>query len=223
MYHLIVNFQENPAIGLYAFANNKFCLIRSGLSKNLLSKIEETLKVPVYEVSICESDLIGAYIAGNDNILLVPSIALESEIELLKKICDKHNVNLVVLEVIENALGNNLIIGNKKILLNSDFSKREVKKIEQKTKMQVEQIKIPEISAIGSICRFNSRGGICGKYKELFSEKLEIKFEEGTVLHGSIFVSIGVITNNFGCILSKENTGIEIAQIDEALGFVELG
>ncbi|MEM1988873.1 MAG: hypothetical protein QXS41_03480 [Candidatus Woesearchaeota archaeon] len=220
MHTYITNIEENPAIGLFAFANDKFCLVKRGIKESLLKKFEEVLKVPCYEIKVMDSDLIGVFLAGNNDFLISPNLN-EEELSSLKEICEKHKVKLILSNAVQNAFGNNIIVSNSKIIVNQDYSEDEIKFLSKETNLEVVKIKT-EITAIGSLIKLNSKGGICGTYKEEFEKLLNLKLEQGTVLHGSIFVSIGIIANSNGFISSRNNTGIEIAQIDEALGFVNL-
>ena len=74
-----LDFEGNPNIGLFGFCNDSFCLLPKGLSKKTQNKIEKTLDVPCYNISIAGTSLIGAFIAGNNSKIIVPHIIFENE------------------------------------------------------------------------------------------------------------------------------------------------
>jgi len=222
MHVLITNFNQSPTIGLYGFANDKFCLIGRGFRKKI-KKMEEVLKVPCYEISILKSDLIGAFVNGNNDFLIVPELE-DNELKELSEICKKHDVKLIIFPTKLNALGNNIVIGKKTILVNPEYSKEEIKMLKELTNYNIEPVAINEINAIGSVIKTNSKGALVGFIAESMQDFLEhnlgLKVTLGSVLNGSPYVSAAVIVNSNGFIASENNTGIELGIIDEAFGFV---
>ncbi len=224
MHVLITNFNQSPTIGLYGFANDKFCLIGKGFKK-MLKKMQEVLKVSCYEVSILKSDLIGAFVTGNNDFILVPELD-SNELNELKEICQKHDVKLLVFPTRLNALGNNLVVGKRTILANPEYSEKEIEYLKSITNFNVETISINEVNAIGSIIKVNSKGALVGfiaeEMQEYLQHNLGLKVTFGSVLNGSPYVSAAVIVNSNGFIASENNTGIELGVIDEAFGFVNV-
>ena len=115
MHILKTKFHNNPNIGLYSFATDSYCLLPKNLSKQLVEKIEEVLNVPVYQVTIYNTNLIGIFCTGNEDYLFVPEFIPEHELNDLEKI---KNVKVIKLDTRFTALGNNIVIKDKTCLIN---------------------------------------------------------------------------------------------------------
>ena len=86
MHLLMTNINGNPNVGLYGFANNKYVLVGREVPAALAQEIGKVLNVPVHQISIAGTSLLGVFLAGNDHKLLVPSIAFDSELRVLDKL-----------------------------------------------------------------------------------------------------------------------------------------
>jgi translation initiation factor 6 (eIF-6) len=84
----LATFDGNPNIGLYLFATNDYCLAPESTSDKLLHKIEKVLDVPVIKLNIAGTPLLGVFLSGNSEQLLVPSIIFDKEKEIF--ICFSH-------------------------------------------------------------------------------------------------------------------------------------
>lgn len=222
MTHLyITNFNQNPNVGLYSFANNKTCILGERISKKQIKKIKEVLQTDVIQTAIAGTSLAGVFMAGNDNNILVPSIMFESE---LKKVKKKFNIHQ--LETKHTALGNNIVANNKACLISPSLKKQ---KKEIKEYLQVDKIKtfsIRGINTIGSLMVLNDKGCLVSematdKEIEKISKFFNVEATPGTVNLGSPYVSSGLTVNNHGFILGDKTGGPESTYIDEALGFIE--
>ena len=74
---LKAKFHNNPNIGLYSFATDTYCLLPKNLSRHLVESIKEVLNVPTYQVTICNTNLIGVFCTGNEDYLFVPDFIPE--------------------------------------------------------------------------------------------------------------------------------------------------
>ena len=88
MHALKISFNGNPNIGLYCFTTDAYCLMPIHISSKIIAKIKQVLGVPVYQVSIAGTDLLGALCAGRSDLLLVPEIIRDEEIKQL----DNHKI-----------------------------------------------------------------------------------------------------------------------------------
>lgn len=217
----LMDFNGNPNIGIYMYVNDKFCLIGQQVNEEKKKEIEKTFKVPVYNITIINSELIGIFLAGNNEFLLCPEVFKEEEI-LIKEICEKHNVKLINIHEIKNTFGNNICFGEEEILINGNYEKEFVDKIKKETKLKIIEIKSKTYEAIGSTAIF-----LNGKY--FFSqdyEKIEIKkimdkiAGIGTINSGLSYISSGIVGNSNGVIIGSQSTTIEIQNIVETLEYL---
>ncbi len=217
----LMEFESNPNIGLYIFANNKLCLVGKDLEEKRKKEIENTLQVPVYNISILGTELAGVFICGNDDFILIPD-CYDYEEEELKEICKKHDIELKKISSKINTLGNNICISDKFIIVSKSFDSKKLEEIAKKKKLKITKIPNIEKGGAGSIIRYaNSKFFVS---QELDEKDVEEFIDEigsiGTINSGSIFVSSGIIANSNGLIIGKNSTSIEIQNIVEGLDFL---
>lgn len=218
----LMDFQGNPNIGIYMFANNKFCLLGQNINEAKKKEIEKTLGVSVYKISILSTQLIGIFITGNDEFLLIPQITQEEYLEI-KNIAKKYDVKIITLKSKLNTLGNNICISDREILINSDYDKEVIDNIKKETAYKVTTIKSKKFNSIGSTTKFlNGKFFLSQEYDQNEIKKINKKKIGGigTINHGSQYIASGVIGNNNGIIIGKTSTSVEIQNIIENLNYI---
>ena len=216
---LKTSFYNNPNIGLYAFATDSYCILAPNIKEALVEKIKAVLKVPIYQLTIFNSNLIGVFCSGNENLLLVPSLITEHEIRDL----EKFKIPYKIIDTKLTALGNNLIIKDNICLANPNYGKNTIKQLKDFT---VIQDKIANFSIVGSCAVITKKGCLLHidsdekdikKIENLFKVKSDI----GTVNMGNPYVHSGIIANSKGYIVGGQTSGPEIMRIDFALKNLE--
>ncbi|NQZ84507.1 MAG: hypothetical protein HRU03_02215 [Nanoarchaeales archaeon] len=217
----LMEFDSNPNIGLYMFANDKFAIIGIDANKEKMKAIENVLNVPVYKVSVLSTELVGIFVAGNDDFLVVPAM-YEDEMKEFEKICKKHDVKLLVKDFKLNTLGNNLCFGNKTILINHEYPKSFGVELAKETGYKVIELKVPEYHNAGAIATFKN-----GKYymsQEVGEKDVKDIVDEiggiGTINAGSNFVSSGIVGNSNGVLIGSMSTTVEIQNVVEGLDYL---
>lgn len=218
---VLMEFEGNPNIGIYMFSNNKFCLIGREVDDKKKQEIEKVLEVPVYKVSILETELVGIFVAGNDGFLVVPEL-FDYEKELLEKICKEHDTKLVILNNRLNTFGNNMSFGEDIIMINSEYTDSFIDKLKKLTKLKVVKILSEEYKAIGSVCKFaNSKFFVSQEFDEKEMQPVIDKVAGvGTINAGSAYIASGAVCNNNGLIIGSMSTTVEIQNIVESLDFL---
>ena len=151
---IVVNFNSNPNVGLYGYATDKYCLIGTEVPDNLIDDISEVLDVPVIKMNIAGTSLIGVFLSGNKNCLLVPKIAFENELAIL----DKHKIKYRLLDTKLTCLGNNMICNDKGCLVSSEYGEKEIKIIRDALKVDVVKTQIAELNTLGSLAVHTKKG-----------------------------------------------------------------
>ena len=218
----LMEFESNPNIGLYMFVNDKFCILGKDVNSSKKAEIEKILGVPVYFAKVLGTELVGVFISGNNNFILIPEI-LENEFSIFKEIADKHNIDLIKISDKFNTLGNNICISENKIIINAQYSKELISFLQKKTNINtIISINKKEFNGIGAMCRY-----VNGMFfvSEEFEEKDLKKFiseiaGNGTVNSGSCYISSGLVGNNKGIILGSLCSTIEIQNITESLNYI---
>ena len=216
----LIDYNGNPNIGLYAFATDDYCLVPETAPEKFVNQIIKNLEVEVIRLNIAGTPLLGALLISAGKKLFVPKIVLDREINKLKQLGIKHKI----IDSELTALGNNIFVGKKTMLLNPDYDKETRKILEKETGLKTELLKINDLKTPGSLMKGNDYGVVMSSLLEQKSRLLRRKlgfenFETTTVNFGNPFISLGIIVNNKGLLLGKTTTGYEAMQIQRALGF----
>jgi len=219
MAHAIrINLDGNPNIGLYGLATDKFCIIGKNLAKKNIAKIEETLKVPVYQLNLYGTNLIGIFAVGNSNGILIPNIVFESELEELKKL----PIKFTIIKTEKTALNNNILCNDKVAFVSKDYSKKEVEQIKDALKVKIIQMDIAGTNLPGSNAVLTNKGALFNQNtseSDIQKIEKELGFEIGlgTVSMGNNMISSGLIANSNGFVAGELTSGHELVRIDESL------
>ncbi len=222
MSHVITaTYQANSNIGLFCYANDKYCLVPHAFPEKLKKQFVEVLKVPVHEVNAAGTNLLGVFFNGNDDCLLVPEIMFDSELQVLKEL----KINFKVVKSELTALGNNLLVSKNMVIASSEYSESVLKELEKDLKIPVKKGKIGGFDIVGSLAKGNSKGilvspDILEFEKKFLYDNLKLNITPGSVNFGSPYVSSGVVCNSFGFVIGESSGGPEIQNADEALGFM---
>jgi translation initiation factor 6 len=222
MHIITTNYNSNPNIGLFCYATDKYCLVPVAFPSKLKKEFEEALGVPVHEMKAAGTELLGVFFAGTDDLLLVPPIMFDTELERLDKLGIKYHV--VDSEL--TALGNNLFVTDKIIIASEEYEDSALKSIEKATGIKVKKGKIGSFDIVGSLAISNKKGALVSADIEDFELKFlkdntKLKIEKGTLNFGSPYVSSGVVCNTKGFVVGDASGGPEIQNLDVALGFLE--
>lgn len=221
MHVLTLNARGNQNIGLYAYATDTYCLIGPELQEHK-QEIQDVLQVPVHIHTIAGTGLLGVFLAGNDNTLLVPQIAFDHEVESLQK-----HAHVKVFDTRHTALGNNLVLNNYGCLVGPMFSEEEHKQLAELLEVPVHQFAIADIEVVGSAILANSHGAVIHRDATQFEidmaqDTLQLqKVYPGTANLGSPYVRSAAVANTHGFVIAENSGGPEITNMDEALGFLE--
>ncbi len=211
----------DPNIGLYCFTTNKFCLIGMEIPDKHVKKIEEALSVPVHRITIAGTSMVGAFVNGNDNCLLVPEITYDEELEQLDNLGIKYKVITSKL----TALGNNIICNNNGIVLNQDFLPETVKEIEEALGIKSNKLSIADLDTVGSLVSLNSSYAIVhfdisDEEIQAIESTLKVKLFKGSVNLGNPYIRSGLLCNDNGLVAGGLTSGPELVDIDKNLGFL---
>ncbi len=222
----ILNFHGDPNIGLYGIATDKFCLLGRSVPESAVELIKEVLNVPVYQLSLYGTDLIGLFASASSNCVILPSIIYESELKKLESNLAEIGVNVKVIETEYTAFGNVLLLNDKAGIASAEIPVKALNKIKNALGLKLHQMDLGKTSVPGSMGVITNKGGMfnpnlsdaeINKIENLFGFEIGL----GTVNMGNPFISSGIIANSHGFIVGGMSSGYEIARIDESLGFIE--
>lgn len=222
MHTAILNFSGTSNIGLYGFANDKYLLLGREVPETHDKELAEVFKVPIIRCTIAGTSMIGVFVAGNNEKIIVPGIIFDHEMELLKK----HGVDFTVIDTKLTCLGNNVLVNDTGLLVNPEFTDAQAGEIGKIFGMEAHRTRLAGMNTVGSLVALNSKGkaltthNITEEEFEMLQEKLDVELETGSVSMGSQHIRSGIITNKNGFVIGAASGGPEIANADEALGFL---
>lgn len=208
----------SPNIGVYIYANNKLAILPHDIPQKLERQVREVLGVETLQVSIAGSRLLGVFIAGNDNGLILPRVATDWEIEAITKAARQHGINVTILrEVKETGLGN-LILSNDRGCLVSNLLKKVVGEVSDGLGLDCITGSIAGSVLVGSLAVVTNTGLALPPLvseEELaeLSRIFKVPANVVTVNRGRFFLRSGLVANDKGALVGDETTGIELMQL----------
>jgi len=218
----LLDFNENPNIGVYCRANDSVVFIQKNLLKKVKKKISATLDAKLIELCILDSTIIGSLIALNSKGAIVTNHADQETIDKM----ESQGLSIFVIKDIINAAGNDILVNDKGALIHPNISVKSMEKIGETLDVEVKKGTIASLKTTGMAAVVTNKGCICHpKVTELEKEKMEklfgVKVMIGTINHGIPMVGSGLVANSKGAIIGNDTTGIEMGRIEEALGFLD--
>jgi len=199
-------YQKSSEIGVFSKSNNEITLVPPAASKNYKQKIKNVLDTDIVETTVCNSNLIGVFVAMNDNRIILPSTIMPHEEETLKEYFDE----LEVINTKYTAIGNLVAMNNNGIAV-SRFIKEDI---------NAPSLEVAGTTLVGSTVFTTDKGFLAHrntKEKEMkaLEDTYKIEGKVGTINFGDPYVKNGIIGNNEGILVGGETTGPEVNRIDE--------
>jgi translation initiation factor 6 len=210
-------FGGDPNIGLYGFATDKFCLLGCEPLAKVKKRMAEVLNVPIFNLPIFGSDLIGLFMSGNSKGIVVTKLVEKEELAKLKAVLP--DVNIFVLKTLSTALGNLVLCNDNGCLIPEKFSEHS-REIADALDCEVAVGAVAGLELVGSAACASNLGCLChhetGEDEAKALEGLlKVKVDVGTVGCGCPFIKSGLIVNSNGVIISDCSTGPELGRIAE--------
>ena len=222
---LKLNFHGDPNVGLHGLATDKFCLVGRCANEKQVAEIESVLKVPVVQIGLYGTDLVGLFAVATSDSILLPEIIFPNELKAVKAKLAKLGVKVNTIKTEHTALGNNILITEKHGVISTVYDKKTAEQIKKAfPKVKFEQFDLAGLAIPGSLGKITAKGGIFSpnisdveikKLEKLFGFEIGL----GTVNMGNPFVSSGIIANSNGLIVGSMSSGYEMSRIFESLGF----
>ncbi len=213
-----LSYYRNNNIGLFCCCNDKYIFVPENVEEKFCKVLEEELKVEIIKAKVYETNLLGIFLALNNNGLLLPYVIRDEELKIFKEL----DMNFEVLKDKHNALGNLILANDKGAIVSPLISKRNIKKIENVLDCEVYVLDIKDFKTIGSCGVANNKGCIIHpdideEIAKVIESVLKVKVDYGTVNKGVGYVKSGVLINNKGLVVGEDTTGVEIVRLEEIL------
>lgn len=212
------NFRSNPNVGLYVYVTDKYCLAGPEVPDEDYTRLAEIFGVPVHRFTMAGTGLLGAFLAGTNNMLLVPSIMVSRE----EKILEKLGIAFTVIKTDLTALGNNILCNDNGCLVNDEYTEVERKAIQKALGVPVKAMRVAEVPIIGSCGVATNRGCLMHRAlkpfeAEMIQDTLGVPVATGSVNLGNPYIKAGLAGNKHGMIVGDLSGGPEIVNAEEAL------
>jgi translation initiation factor 6 len=203
-------------IGLLGLATDKYAILAKDFPKT------DVFKVDVLKARIYGTNLVGMFCAGNSNGLLLPYFVDDYELKTLRSFLEALGVEVGVIEDRHTALGNLIACNDNACILSPKILDYHV--VQDVLGVEVVSMSVGGYEKVGACLCATNRGFFASPYAEGQLDDLrgllKVGGGVGTVNFGITFVKSGLISNSNGYVTGTRTSGIELGEIDAALGFV---
>ncbi len=218
----LLDFHENPNIGVYCRANDSIVFLQKNLLKRVKNEISSALDTSIVELSIADSTIIGSLLALNSQGAVVTDFADKETVDKIKE----QGLDVFVVKDVINAAGNDILVNDNGALIHPDIKNYSMKKIGETLGVPVKKGTIASIKTIGMAAVVTNKGCLChpkvtDEEKKQLEKLFDVNVMIGTVNHGVPMIGSGLVANTKGAIIGNLTTGIEMGRIEEALGFLD--
>tara|TARA_B100000686_G_scaffold300358_1_gene334818 strand:- start:1556 stop:2221 length:666 start_codon:yes stop_codon:yes gene_type:complete len=212
------DFYRGPNIGIYTRVNDDFIFLPHGFAYTKSDKLSEYLQVTPLEISVANARVLGIMMAVNNHGILLPSTCSEDEFNHIKQETD---LNVEILDVKNNALGNMMCINDKGGVISPLIPKSELQKIHDVLDIETMQTKIAGFQQVGAVITSSQKGAIIHPEADeedmkRISNLLGVNIEAATINGGIPFVSSGILANNNAVVVGSLTNGPEIMMLTRA-------
>ena len=218
----LLDFNENPNVGIYCDANDSVVFVQKGLTKKVKKKVASALEVDMVELTIADSTIIGSLIAMNSTGAIVTDFADEEAVRVI----EAHGLDVFTIKDVINAAGNDILTNDHGALIHPGIGDYSMKKIGETLKVPVHRGTIASMKTVGMAAVVTNKGCLChpkitDDEKKMVEQVFDVEAMIGTVNHGFPMIGSGLVANTKGAIIGHLTTGIEMGRIEEALGFLD--
>ena len=209
---------RGPNIGIYTKVNDEFVFVPNGFASSKSEKLAEYLQTDYIVTSVADTRLLGILMVVNNHGILMPNTCSEEELGKIKK---KTDLNVDILDVKFNALGNMMSVNDKGGIVSPSLPKESLQKIEDVLDIEVLQKKIAGFHQVGAVMATSQSGGIVHPETDdedvkIISDILGVKVEPSTINGGLPYLSSGILVNNKSMVVGSLTNGPEIMMLTRA-------
>ena len=209
---------RGPNIGIYTKVNDEFVFVPNGFASSKSEKLAEYLQTDYIITSVADTRLLGILMVVNNHGILMPNTCSEEELRRIKK---KTDLNVDILDVKFNALGNMMSVNDKGGIVSPSLPKESLQKIEDVLDIEVLQKKIAGFHQVGAVMATSQSGGIVHPETDeddikIISNILGVKVEPATINGGLPYLSSGILVNNKSMVVGTLTNGPEIMMLTRA-------
>jgi len=214
----LLDFNENPNLGVFCRTNDDLAFIRKGLSNTIKKKIVTALDVNLIELSISDATIIGSLLTFNSKGAIVCDFIDKDALRIIKD----QGFEVCIFSDKINAVGNDILVNDNGALVHPDIKDDSIENIKETLKVPVHRGTIGSLKTVGMAAVVTNKGLLChpkatDDEKRTLKDIFGVNVMIGTVNHGSPVIGSGLVANSKGAIIGNLTTGIEMGRIEEAL------
>jgi len=204
-------------LNIYAYCTEKICVVPTSVLPKEERKIEEILNVKVVKTHINRSSLIGVYLSGiGDKLIVEKNSIYPEEIELL----EKEGLKVKTLSNPDNAFGNLLAINSNYGFASPLLLPETVKEIQKFFNITIEKKACAGLDLPGSSIYVNDSMFLINPRVELkefnyIKKMFNVPGLAITTNYGDVFVGNDTIGNKHGLLVGEITSNIEMTKIDD--------
>jgi translation initiation factor 6 len=209
---------SGPNIGIYSRVNDEYVFLPRGFADGKSEKLSKYLEVTPLEISVANARVLGILMVVNNHGILLPSTCSDAEFDHIKKNTD---LNVQILDVKNNALGNMMSVNDKGGIVSPLIPKEDLQKIQDTLDIEVIHLKIAGFQQVGAVMATSEKGTVV--HPETDEEDMKTinnllggNIETATINGGIPFVSSGILANNNAVVVGSLTNGPEIMMLTRA-------
>ena len=205
---------------MFATVTEKIALIPVGTPDAIAQKIEDALHIPVVQISVAGSSVIGSLSCGNSSGFVVSRYAHSGEVEQLQEFgCVQHIPGVMT------AAGNIILANDTAAIVHPALSDLAIKAIEDALRVDVRRATIAGLKTVGMAGIATNKGvlvhpEVSDFEMAILEDTFDLPVDIGTVNFGSPLIGAGLLANSAGYLAGADTTGPELGRIEDALGYI---
>jgi putative translation initiation factor eIF-6 len=218
MYLKKATIYKSPFLGVYSYCSDDFCIVPKTILNKEYKILNKYLDTKIITTQINDSSLIGVYLTGNKNKLIVQKESIKSnELELL----EKEGIKVKLIEDY-NAVGNLFSINSNYGIVSPLIKKENVKLVSKFLNIDLEQKTFCNLDVPGSSLYVNDHLFLVNpNIKKKEYDKLQKNFKvigtPTTLNYGDVFVGNDIIANKNVIFVGSTTSNIEIRKVDDVV------
>ena len=209
---------RGPNIGIYTKVNDEFVFVPNGFATTKSKKLSEYLETDYIITSVANTRLLGILMVVNNHGMLLPNTCSQEELDKIRR---KTNLNVDVLDVKYNALGNMMSVNDKGGIVSPSLPQESIHKIQDILDIEVFQKKIAGFHQVGAVMATSQSGCVVHPETDeedlnMISNILGVKVEHATINGGIPFLSSGILVNSKSMVVGTLTSGPEIMMLTRA-------
>jgi translation initiation factor 6 len=214
-------FGGSPYLGVFVRGGERIAIVPPSTSLSVVHEIARVLGVDVVRTTVCDSEVVGALVAGNSNGFVVGDTLDPLERRALEAIGP-----VAVVRDRQNAMGNNVLANDAGALVHPALPNEAIREIARALGVPTERGTIAGLPTVGMAGVATNRGvvlhpKVTDREATKAEEVLRVPVHRSTANFGVPVVGACVVANSRGLLVGRPTTPVEIVHLEEGLGVVE--